>query len=167
MEHCTCWGQLQSLRRLDGAWELVWHFGLEATPAPPWPWLSDPAYFEPHRKRQRLALQPRPRLCRERVERQRALNRWLRSLSRSVCGSSAGLFRVRRWLKKFRGPLLQNLRTNVDPKITYGALQYVWLLGNGFQDVNHRLTFEDVSEWQASTTAASGAPSASASAART
>ena len=128
MERCDSWGALMTCRRVDdpddpepelgscGGYELHFTFGLEATPSPPWPWISDRLFFSPRPKKKR------------KIERRRVANIRLERFLGIY--EERHVWKIRKYLKKFRHP--SKFRYPVDSRLTACALGYVWVLWANF-----------------------------------
>ena len=125
LERCNSWGELTTCRRVDkpelgfcGS-EIAFPYGLEATPSPPWPWISDRHFFSLGRKKQRKM----KRRCVANLRLERFVG----------TPTERDIWKVRRFLKKFRHPVT-HIRTGagVDSRFNAYALQYVWMLWANF-----------------------------------
>ena len=131
LERCTSWGELTTCRRVDCpelgfcGYEICFPYGLEATPLPPWPWISDRHFFSPGRKKRR------------KIERRRVAN--LRIELFLGADDERDVWKIRRSIKKFRHPIKQ-IRVpvpaaGVDPRLTTTyVLRYVWMLWANFPE---------------------------------
>ena len=124
MERCNSWGELTTCRRVDEpgfcGYEIHFPYGLEATPSPQWPWISD------RHRHFKCSLTKKRKIERRRVVNLR-LQRFLGT------DEERDIWKVRRSLKKFRHPV-KHMRApaGVDSRFMAYALGYVWMLWTNF-----------------------------------